>query len=58
MSALLPHANTESPDATDCNRSLWEWPEFFYEPVSLTYMWHTSAMLVSKPQCQRTAVSK
>ena len=35
-SALLAHANTESPHVTECNQSLWYWPECFYKPVSLT----------------------
>ena len=37
-SALLPHANTQSPDITECNRLLWK-PECFYEPVSLTHIY-------------------
>ena len=44
-SALLPYANTQSPDVTECNQSYW--PEYFYEPVSLIHAQYTSAVGVS-----------
>ena len=57
-SALLAYANSESPDVTECNRSLWSWPACFYEPVSLTHTRYTSALGVRAQQCwvsQRSA---
>ena len=57
-SALLPHANTQSPDVTEYNWSLWQWPACFYKPVLLIHMQYTLALWVTPQQCwvsQRTA---
>ena len=40
--ALLPHANPQSPDLTEYNRSRWQWHECFYEPVSLIHLRYTT----------------
>ena len=48
-SALLPHANTQSPDKIECNQSLRF--ECFYEPVSLIHMQYTPGQQVCVQQC-------
>ena len=42
--APLPHANTQSPDKTECNRC-------FYKQVLLIHAQYTSAPWVSAQQC-------
>ena len=49
-SALLPHAKTPSPDVPECNQSLWQLPECFYEPVSLIHSRYTPALRMSVQQ--------
>ena len=41
-SAFLLYPNTQSADKTECNQSLWYWPECFYEPVTNPYALYIS----------------